>query len=108
MSRIIVEVCLTSAEEAIAAEHAGADRIELNSALALDGLTPSPGVVQSVLKATSLPVMAMVRPRPGGFCPSDADFAAMQFDAEWLCQAGVAGIVCGVLRPDRTIDEQRC
>src|SRR5262249_7246458 len=82
MSRRILEVCISSADEARGSELAGADRLELNSALALDGLTPSPGIVQTVLKATSLPVIAMVRPRGGPFCPSDADFAAMQFDAE--------------------------
>jgi copper homeostasis protein len=108
MSRRILEVCLTSADEAEAAELAGADRLELNAALALDGLTPSPGVLQSVLKATSLPIIAMVRPRPGGFCPGDADFAAMQIEAEWLCEAGVAGIAIGILHSDWTIDLQRC
>ncbi|HEV2973067.1 MAG TPA: copper homeostasis protein CutC [Pirellulales bacterium] len=108
MSRRILEVCLTSADEAEAAEVAGADRLELNAALALDGLTPSPGVLQSVLKATSLPIIAMVRPRPGGFCPGDADFAAMQTDAEWLCEAGVAGIAFGILHSDGSIDLQRC
>ena len=108
MSRRILEVCIGSAEEAQGAELAGADRFELNSALALDGLTPSPGLVQTVLKATSLPVIAMVRPRPGGFCPSDADFAAMQIDAEWLREAGAAGIAVGILHADGTIDLDRC
>jgi copper homeostasis protein len=104
----ILEVCLTSAEQAKRAELAGANRIELNAALALDGLTPSPGVMESVLKATSLPIIAMVRPQPGGFCPSHADFAAMQIDAEWLCDAGAAGIAFGVLQPDGNIDLDRC
>jgi copper homeostasis protein len=97
-----------SAEEAAAAERAGADRIELNAALTLDGLTPSPGVFKSVLKATSLPVIAMVRPRPGGFCPSDADFEAMQIDADWLLEARAAGIAFGILHADGSIDVERC
>ncbi len=108
MSRRILEVCLTSADEAKGAELAGADRLELNAALALDGLTPSPGAVQTVLKTTSLPVVAIVRPRPGGFCPSDADFAAMQIDADWVCEAGAAGIAFGILHADGTIDRERC
>ena len=108
MSRRILEVCLTSADEAKGAELAGADRLELNAALALDGLTPSPGVLQSVRKATSLPIIAMLRPQPGGFCLGDADFAAMQTDAEWLCEAGVAGIAVGILQTDGSIDLPRC
>jgi copper homeostasis protein len=107
MPRITLEVCLTSADEAKAAELAGADRLELNAALALDGLTPSPGIVQAVLTATSLPVIAMLRARPGGFCPSDADFAAMQADAEWLSKSGVAGFAFGILNADGTIDVPR-
>jgi copper homeostasis protein len=108
MPRMILEVCLTSAAEVIAAERAGADRLELNAALALDGLTPSPGMLQTVLRATSLPVIAMVRPRPGGFCPSDADFAAMRIDAEWTSAAGAAGIAFGILNQNLTIDVARC
>jgi copper homeostasis protein len=108
MARIILEVCLTSAEEAKAAESAGADRLEVNAALALDGLTPSPGVFQLICKATSLPIIAMVRRRPGGYCPSDADFAAMQIDAEWLSNAGAAGIAVGILHRDGTVDVDRC
>jgi copper homeostasis protein len=104
----ILEVCLTSADEARAAEVAGADRLELNTALELNGLTPSPGVLQSVLEATALPVIAMVRPRPGGFCPSDSDFAATQIDAEWLCESGAAGIAFGILHADGSIDVEHC
>ena len=40
---IKVEVCAASLEDCIKAERAGADRIELNQALHLGGLTPSLG-----------------------------------------------------------------
>ncbi len=108
MTRMILEVCLTSADEAKEAEQAGADRLELNAALSLDGLTPSPGVLQTVLRATSLPVIVMVRPRPGGFCPSETDFAAMRTDAEWIAASGASGIAFGILRQDGTVDVERC
>ena len=43
--RILLEVCVASAEDAAAASDAGADRLELNAALALGGLTPSLGSI---------------------------------------------------------------
>lgn len=41
-----VEVCAGSIADCQIAERAGADRIELNSALFLGGLTPSIGTLQ--------------------------------------------------------------
>ena len=49
----------------------GADRIELNSALHLGGLTPSTGTLKLTKAAVSIPVIAMVRPRGAGFCYSE-------------------------------------
>ncbi|MEG1012310.1 MAG: copper homeostasis protein CutC, partial [Ruthenibacterium sp.] len=41
MEKVIVEVCCGSADDAIEAERAGADRVELNSCLFHGGLTPT-------------------------------------------------------------------
>ena len=49
-----------------------ADRIELNSALSLGGLTPSRGTVELVRRAVPLPLIVMLRPREGGFWYSEA------------------------------------
>ncbi|MBM9832777.1 copper homeostasis protein CutC, partial [Enterococcus faecalis] len=38
---MIIEVCAGSLEDCLTAQRAGIDRIELNSALHLGGLTPS-------------------------------------------------------------------
>ena len=59
MQKILVEVCVDSLEGAIVAAEAGADRLELNLALQLDGLTPSAGLVQQVLEAVSIPVITL-------------------------------------------------
>lgn len=102
------EICVASIEGAIAAQDAGADRIELNAALAMGGLTPSIGLVQSVLIELDIPVVAMLRPRESGFCYSDAEFGVMRRDLDSLLDAGVAGIAFGLLREDRSIDVARC
>ena len=104
---ITLEVCIDSVESALAATEAGADRLELNAALELGGLTPSPGLVAEVLAATSLPVIAMLRPRAGDFMYSESEFRIIRRDAEALLAAGVAGLAFGFLDVFGTIDRPR-
>jgi copper homeostasis protein len=105
---IQLEICAASAEDCVLAAEGGADRVELNSALMLGGLTPSMGSVREARAATPIPVIAMIRPRAGGFCYSASDFSVMQRDAELMLAEGVAGIAFGILAPDGAIDMERC
>jgi copper homeostasis protein len=105
---LLVEVCCGSVQDALIAEESGATRIELNAGLPLGGLTPSAGSVRAVLQAISLPVIAMVRPRPGGFCYSPSEWETALADAEWLLDAGVAGLAFGALDSGSKIDVGRC
>lgn len=107
MSKILVEVCCGSAGDAVRAKEGGAQRIELNSALFLGGLTPSLGLAKTAV-AAGLPVMAMVRPREGAFCYDNDDFKTMLADADALLSAGAQGIVFGILQPNGTVDRARC
>ena len=107
MSGLLTEVCCGSLEEACRAKAAGADRIELNSMMAVGGLTPSMGLV-SLVKELGIETMAMVRPRPGGFCYSDFEFKTMLADVRLFRDAGMEGIVFGILRQDGTVDRERC
>jgi copper homeostasis protein len=104
----LLEVCVASVDDALAAQAGGAGRLELNTALALGGLTPSLGALLEVKRAVALPVVAMLRPRPGGFAYSDSDFAIMRRDLDLLLAHGADGVACGVLHDDGTIDERRC
>ncbi|TVR62562.1 MAG: copper homeostasis protein CutC [Spirochaetaceae bacterium] len=103
-----IEVCCGSVDDAISAQAGGADRIELNSALFLGGLTPSPGCFAGVKSATALPVVTMVRPRAGGFSYTETEIDAMRRDIEYYVENGSDGIVFGVLRDDGTVDVGRC
>lgn len=51
--------------------------------------------------------MAMVRPREGGFCYSNAEYDTMFAEAEALLEAGAHGLVFGILMEDGRIDMPR-
>jgi copper homeostasis protein CutC len=105
--RLILEVAVSTPDEAARAEEGGADCLELSAALEVGGLTPSLGVFREVRKAVGLPVYVLLRPRPGGFCYTPGEFEAMRFDAEQFMAAGAAGLVFGVLTPEGKIDRNR-
>lgn len=105
---ILLEVCITSVDDAVIAAEAGADRLELNAALELGGLTPSLGTLIEVKQAVDVPVMVMLRPRPGGFCYSDPDVATLQRDLDLALQHGADGLVFGLLTPEGRVDTERC
>ncbi len=107
MTRPQLEVCIATYAEAVIAQDAGADRVELNSALQLGGLTPSPATVQRILAGCSIEVIAMCRPRPGGFCYNDDHWATLLADCRWMIEQGVHGIAFGCLTPERNIDAAR-
>jgi len=105
---MILEICTASVADCIAAEAGGADRVELNAALALGGLTPSLGTVIEARAAIDLPIIVMIRPRSGGFCYSPHDFAVMRRDVDLALTHGAAGIAFGILTEDGALDEARC
>ncbi len=107
MAQILLEICCGSIDDAIESEKGGADRVELCSALFLGGLTPSIGTIQEAKQRLKIPVIAMVRPRGGGFCYTEAEMATMERDTEAALQSGADGIVFGVLQANGKIDTQR-
>lgn len=104
MKEIIVEACCESVRDCIIAEQYHADRIELNCALHLGGVTPSIGVLIEAKKQVAIPIVTMVRPRGGGFHYNEEEIAAMKIDAENLIQYGADGLVFGFLNQDATIN----
>lgn len=107
MRKAKVEICCGSADDVFEAAAAGADRVELNAALFLGGLTPSIGEVLTAKKA-AIEIVAMVRPREGGFCYSQHEFETMLADARALLDAGADEIAFGILKEDGSVDEERC
>lgn len=106
--RPIVEICCGSAEDALLAFAGGADRVELNCALELGGLTPTLGSLLEIKnRCPTGKVMAMVRPRPGDFCYSEGEYKAACRDGELLLLSGADGLVFGFINAQGQVDRQR-
>ena len=104
---MIIEIAVFSLESAIVAFNAGAHRIELCSAPAEGGLTPSTATMRLARKYIKIPIHVMIRPREGDFCYTEKEFEAMLLDVAAAKIVGMEGVVAGNLNPDGTVDEER-
>ncbi len=100
----ILEVCTGSLQSVINAVKGGAQRIELCSALSLDGLTPSLGLIKTVRKMfPKLTIHTLIRVREGDFCYNEGEIKVMETDIKEILSYTDA-IVCGALTADGDID----
>lgn len=104
---MLIEIAVFSLESAIAACQAGAHRIELCSAPAEGGLTPSEATMQLARKYVNIPIHVMIRPREGDFCYSETEFEAMMLDIATAKRIGLDGVVAGILNADGAVDKDR-
>jgi copper homeostasis protein len=107
MKTFVFEVCAESVEAAQAAESGGADRIELCSQLPIGGITPEIELTRAAVRALSIPVHVLIRPRGGDFVFTVDEFDQMRRQIELAKEAGAAGVAVGVLLPDGRVDVKR-
>ncbi|WP_439627814.1 copper homeostasis protein CutC [Shinella sp.] len=107
MTKPLIELCVEGIDGFLAAQDAGADRVELCASLVEGGLTPSLATIRAAVKAATIPVHVIIRPRGGDFLYSETEFETMAEDIKALREEGVAGVVIGCLTPDGRIDEAR-
>ena len=101
---MVFEICTVNIQSALAAERAGAHRIELCSALDAGGLTPSQGLIRAAVHQLKIPVNVLIRPREGHFCYSENELDIMLDDIRFCHEAGVHGVVVGALTTDNQLD----
>ena len=101
---MIKETCVETFEEAELAAERGANRIELCSDLANDGLTPSFELMKKTCSELNIPVMVMIRPRAGNFVHPEKEIEKMKTDIDLAKTAGAAGVVFGLLTSENKID----
>lgn len=99
-----LEICAYNIQSCLAAERAGAARIELCADPDVGGTTPSYGLIKYALEHLSIPVFPMIRPRGGNFVYDAHELAIMKQDIITCRELGCKGIATGILLPDGTID----
>jgi len=102
----ILEVCIDSYASAMAAIAGGADRLELCSALAVGGLTPSHALLRQIREVSSIPVRCLMRTRGGDFLYTKEEIRQMAMEIQMLRQEGADGFVIGCLTADGNLDTE--
>ena len=99
-----LEICASNIQSAVNARLAGADRIELCSALGIGGITPSCGAVEYSCALSGIETFVLIRPREGDFNYDEDEIRIMKSDIETAVKAGANGLVIGALDSTHAID----
>ncbi len=105
MTPYTLEICANSVESALAAQEAGAHRVELCAAMPEGGTTPSRGTIRlsrERLHATRLHVI--IRPRGGDFLYNELEREVILDDIRCAREEGADGVVVGALQSEGDID----
>ncbi|MEU6867485.1 copper homeostasis protein CutC [Streptomyces sp. NPDC046876] len=99
-NRAVLEVIALDVEDAVAAQAGGADRLELVSDMAADGLTPTRATFAAIRAAVDIPLRVMLR-AADGFCAGSAEEVdRLAAQARALRAEGAEEFVLGFLTPD--------
>jgi copper homeostasis protein len=93
-NRAVLEVIALDAEDAVAAQAGGADRLEVVTDMAADGLTPSRAAFAEIRSAVDIPLRVMLR-AADGFAVGDID--ALIEQAHEMRAEGAGEFVFGFL-----------
>lgn len=99
-----IEVIVQNYVDAIKAQELGADRLELVIGIEEGGLTPSYGILKSVLQHVTIPVQVMVRPHGYSHIYSDQEIKIILEEIKYMYEVGVRGIVIGAIHPNHTVN----
>lgn len=100
-NRAVLEVIALDAEDAVAAQTGGADRLEVVTDMAADGLTPSPKTVAEIRSAVDIPLRVMLRVADG-FAVGDIDVLVER--AREIRAEGAEEFVFGFLDQEGNVD----
>lgn len=103
---MLLEICVFNVATAIAAEKAGANRLELCENYANGGTTPSYGYLKTIREKISIPVFPMIRPRGGDYIHTEEEINIIHKDILLCKELGFEGVVIGLLNADGTIDAE--
>lgn len=101
------EICANSVSSCLAAQEAGAHRVELCAALPEGGTTPSYGEIALAREVLNIKLHVLIRPRSGDFLYNDAEMKSMLKDIEMCRHLGVDGVVIGCLDKAGKVDVEK-
>ena len=101
-----LEICIDNHQSIINAQKAGADRLELCSALGVEGLTPFPSLVKFAKENFTGSLQAMIRHRAGDFYYNEIDQQIMLDDLKAMLKLDIDGVVIGALTKENKIDKE--
>jgi len=100
---IVVEACVSTVDEAVAAEQGGARRLEVCARPDEHGVTPDPLVLHQILARVTIPVVVLIRCRPGDFIYSDGEIDRMTGQVQHAMARGAEGVAVGAVTAEGTI-----
>ncbi|GMN90112.1 copper homeostasis protein CutC [Francisella sciaenopsi] len=101
-----LEICIDNHQSIVNAQKASADRLELCSALGVEGLTPSPSLVKFAKDNFTGSLQAMIRHRAGDFYYDEIDQQIMLDDLKTMLELNVDGVVIGALTKENKINKK--
>jgi copper homeostasis protein len=105
----LLEICAFTADAAMAALQAGANRVELCDSPYLDGISPPESWFHNIPASMHPQLSVMVRPRGGSFCMTDEEIDLMELEIQQVAANNRAGaVVFGLLTPTGEIDVPAC
>jgi len=103
----MLEVIVTSVDEALEAEKHGAHRLEVVKDIEVAGLTPDRSIIKNMIEVVKIPLVIMIRPHHHGFQYSNEDIQKMIGDIHYFNNFRIESFVLGVLNEENEIDTNK-
>lgn len=95
MTKMTLEACVESVDEAIHAVENGATQLEVCSNLEKDGLTPEIALIKEITEQVNVPIKVMIRLRVGNFTYHNDEIKSMQESIQQIKSLPISGLVFG-------------
>ena len=100
MTKMTLEACVESVDEAIHAVENGATQLEVCSNLEKDGLTPEIALIKEITEQVHVPIKVMIRLRAGNFTYLNDEIKSMQESIQQIKSLPISGLVFGATVTD--------
>jgi copper homeostasis protein len=94
----ILEIIVCTVEDAVAAEHGGANRLEVISHYEVGGLTPSFDLVSEIASAVKIPARVMLRESEPFVVTDEREIERLRGAARAFARLPIDGLVLGFLK----------